>query len=75
MIEGAHGGRLSHPHLARTRLIVVHTIRPGQSLTVATVLAILPYLIIRGLTNRPITWLRHSPLQYRTKTGDNRPES
>jgi hypothetical protein len=47
------------------QLIVLQTIRPGQSVFVATVLAILPYLIVRGLTNRTITWLRHSPLQNR----------
>jgi hypothetical protein len=53
------------------QLIDFHTIRPGQSLFVATVLAILPYLIVRGLTNRTITWLRHSPLQNRIKTRDD----
>jgi hypothetical protein len=51
--------------------IVLQTIRPGQSLFVATVLAILPYVLIRGLSNRTLTWLRHFPLQNRIKTGDN----
>jgi hypothetical protein len=57
------------------QLIVLHTIRPGQSLIVATVLAILPYLIVRGLTNRTITWMRHSPLQNRFTTRDSHSES
>ena len=34
------------------QLIVFHGIRPVQSLMVATVLAVLPYLVVRGLTNR-----------------------
>jgi hypothetical protein len=53
------------------QLIVLHTIRPGQSLIVATALAILPYLVVRGLTNRTSTWLQHSPLQNRNKTRVN----
>ena len=40
------------------QLIVFHGIRPVQSLIVATVLAVLPYVVVRGLTNRIMTWLR-----------------
>lgn len=40
------------------QLIVLHGLRPVQSLIVATLLAVLPYLVVRGLTNRIITWLR-----------------
>ena len=38
------------------QLIVFHGIRPVQSLIVATVLAVIPYLVVRGLTNRILTW-------------------
>jgi hypothetical protein len=34
------------------QLIVFHAIHLGQSLIVATVLAILPYIVVRGLANR-----------------------
>ncbi len=34
------------------QLIVFHTIRPGQSLIAATVLALLPYVVVRGITDR-----------------------
>ena len=34
------------------QLIVFHTIRPGQSLIAATVLALLPYVVVRGMTDR-----------------------
>ncbi len=34
------------------QLIVFHTIRPGQSLMAATVLALLPYVVVRGMTDR-----------------------
>ena len=37
------------------QLIVFHGIRPVQSLIVATVLALFPYLAVRGLTNRILT--------------------
>lgn len=48
-------------------LIVVHGIRPGQSLIVATVLAVVPYLVVRGLTNRIMTWLcREGPATIET---------
>jgi hypothetical protein len=40
------------------QLIVLHGLRPVQSLIVATALAVLPYLVVRGLTNRIVTWLR-----------------
>jgi hypothetical protein len=40
------------------QLIALHGIRPVQSLIVATVLAVLPYLVVRGLTNRIMTWWR-----------------
>jgi hypothetical protein len=40
------------------QLIALHGIRPVQSLIVATVLAVFPYLVVRGLTNRIMTWLR-----------------
>jgi hypothetical protein len=57
------------------QLIVFPTIRPGQSLIVATVLAILPYLIARGLSNRTSTWLRHFPRQDRFNTRVSQSES
>ena len=38
------------------QLIVFSSIRPGQALMVAIALAIVPYLLSRGLTNRIITW-------------------
>jgi hypothetical protein len=39
--------------------IVFHEIRPGQSLVVAAVLALLPYPLLRGLANRIIRrWRR-----------------
>jgi hypothetical protein len=57
------------------QLIDFQTIRPGQSLIVAIVLAILPYLIVRGLTNRTSTWLQHFPLQNRNKTRDSHSDS
>jgi hypothetical protein len=34
------------------QLIVLHTVYPGEMLIVAIILAIVPYLIVRGLTNR-----------------------
>ncbi len=37
------------------QLIVFSSIRPGQALMVAIVLAIVPYLLARGLTNRIVT--------------------
>ena len=40
------------------QLIVLHGVRPVQSLMVATVLAVIPYLLARGLTKRTMTWLR-----------------
>jgi hypothetical protein len=39
------------------QLVVFHGLRPVQSLMVATVLAVLPYVVVRGLTNRIMTWL------------------
>lgn len=41
-------------------LIVLHQIRPGQSLVVAAVLALLPYPLFRGLVNRIIRRWRRS---------------
>jgi drug/metabolite transporter (DMT)-like permease len=38
------------------QLIVFHGLRPVQSLIVATVLAVLPYMVVRGLTNRIVAW-------------------
>jgi hypothetical protein len=52
------------------QLIDFQSIRPAQSLIVPTVLAILPYLIVRGPTNRTITWLRPFPRQNRIKSRD-----
>lgn len=44
------------------QIIVLHWIYPIQTLIVATVLAIVPYLVVRGLTNRFITLLYpHKP--------------
>ena len=37
------------------QLIVFSSIRPGQALIVAIALAIIPYLLSRGLTNRIVT--------------------
>ena len=34
------------------QLIVLHTVYPGEMIIVAFILAILPYLIVRGLTTR-----------------------
>lgn len=34
------------------QLIVMHTVHPVQTLIVAMLLAILPYLVVRGLANR-----------------------
>jgi hypothetical protein len=55
--------------------IVFQSIRPGQSLIVATVLAILPYLLVRGLTNRTSTWLQVFPPRNRNKTRDSHSDS
>ena len=40
------------------QLIVLHTVHPLQALIVAAVLAVIPYLVVRGITNRIVTWLR-----------------
>jgi hypothetical protein len=40
------------------QLIASYSIRPVESLIVATILAVIPYLIVRGLTNRIMTWWR-----------------
>ena len=40
------------------QLIVFHTIRPGQSLIAATALALLPYVVVRGVTDRIAKSLR-----------------
>jgi len=39
------------------QIIVLHWIYPVQTLIVATMLAIVPYLVFRGLTNRFVTLL------------------
>jgi hypothetical protein len=39
------------------QLIVMHTVHPVQTLIVATLLAVLPYLVVRGLANRVGHWL------------------
>ena len=41
-------------------IIVFHEIHPGQSLTVAAVLALLPYPFLRGLLNRVVCRWRRS---------------
>lgn len=38
------------------QLIVMHSVHPGQTLLVAMVLAVLPYLVVRGLANRFGHW-------------------
>jgi hypothetical protein len=40
---------------------------PGQALIVATVLALPPYFLIRGLTNRFVTWRLRSAGETRSK--------
>ena len=40
------------------QLLVLYGIRPLESLIVPTVLAVVPYLVVRGLTNRIVTWWR-----------------
>ncbi len=40
------------------QVILFSRIRPGQTLIVAIFLAIIPYLIVRGLTNRIVTHWR-----------------
>lgn len=37
-------------------LLVFHWIYPGQALIVATILAVLPYVLIRGPSNRLVQW-------------------
>jgi hypothetical protein len=39
------------------QLLVLHWVYPVQTVIVATVLAILPYLVIRGLANRLGQWI------------------
>lgn len=43
------------------QLIVLRWVYPGQSLLVATTLAIVPYLVVRGLTNRVVSRLLRKP--------------
>jgi hypothetical protein len=38
------------------QIIVFHRLYPVQTLIVATILAIVPYLVVRGLTNRIVSW-------------------
>lgn len=40
------------------QLIVFQGLRPLELLIVATTLAVLPYLLVRGLANRIMTWWR-----------------
>lgn len=40
------------------QIIVLHWIYPVQTLIVATMLAMVPYLVVRGLTNRTVTLLQ-----------------
>jgi|SRR5215813_10451803 len=40
--------------------IVQRWIYPGETLIVATVLAVIPYVVIRGPVNRIVSWRRHS---------------
>jgi predicted nucleotidyltransferase len=45
-------------HLQQGVLLWASMIRRVQSLMVATVLAVVPSLVVRGFTNRIITWWR-----------------
>ena len=40
------------------QIIVLRTVRPVQALIVATTLAVVPYLAVRGLTNRFVSRIR-----------------
>jgi hypothetical protein len=40
------------------QLIVMHELRPLQTILIATLLAVVPYLIVRGPINRIAMWLR-----------------
>lgn len=51
------------------QLLVFQAIRPLQATTVATSLAIIPYLIIRGLTNRFVTWWQPSRNKFTVAEG------
>jgi hypothetical protein len=48
-------------------IIVFRWVYPGQALIVATVLALPPYFLIRGLTNRFVTWRLRSAGETRSK--------
>lgn len=43
------------------QIIVLRWLYPVQTLIVATMLAIIPYLVVRGVTNRVVTQLRPRP--------------
>jgi hypothetical protein len=42
------------------QLIVLHELRPLQTVIIATFLAVVPYLIVRGPVNRVARWMRRS---------------
>ena len=48
-------------------IIVFRWVYPGQALIVATVLALPPYFLIRGLMNRFVTWRLRSAGETRSK--------
>jgi hypothetical protein len=52
------------------QIIVLRWIYPLQTLIVATLLAIVPYLVVRGPTNRIVSTVRHS--RPRNNTGNSR---
>jgi hypothetical protein len=41
------------------QVIALRWLYPAEALAIAAVLAILPYLVVRGLTNRVLVWLGH----------------
>jgi len=57
------------------QLIVLHWVYPVQTLIVATTLAILPYLVFRGLANRLARWMgqRNQRRKGRSKRGGSDP--
>jgi hypothetical protein len=45
------------------QLIVTHWVYPGETLTVAIVLAVVPYILLRGPVNRILCWRRNKAIR------------
>jgi hypothetical protein len=45
------------------QLIVTHWVYPGETLTVAIVLAVVPYILLRGPINRILQWRRNRAIR------------